>query len=172
MTNDVSTADLTSTAAIQWDIIPIVEALELDKTDKPVGKALTELDNLTARLKGRAYAEIIGDITVSLEPDVAEPKILTVCAIPNSTTATSAPGTRQNMIACGGVTLMALTSVAPVPKQLTLLPGISKILKGADSTATVLIGSPPRIYYMGPSKCILRVSYNVKIHGVDWIKPF
>jgi len=182
MADQVSSSDLTSTSAVTWDEIPVFDVVEIT----PGGRSDQEfatLFNVQARMKGRALGEICAPITLTLASDAGIAAVVFAGAVPATAGQTNAPSNSAQILACGGVVLRANPTTGSSSATLTLLPGVSTLLKGA--TTTILSGAPPHLYFTctaikvsdgsaAPSTSAIRVivSTRIRVSGVDWLRPF
>jgi len=203
MSEQPKSQELTSTAPITWDNgIPVIDVVQVHANSGVSHSILFQaMHNCSARLKGRAYGKI-SDLTITMFSD-PEYAVTGACGIvPTNAGTSSAPTTRAEVIACGGVLFRASPMISQVSGTPKFLPGVSEILKG--ETVALLAGSPPTLYFHATAAHMkdwslptytastlrtstggtvsgssakgtivyFQVSYTLSLSGYDWIKPF
>jgi len=179
--NDVSSSQLTQTAPVSWDTIPVTDVIEILGNGSVFGQEFILMHNCSARMKGRALGKISGDVSVEIFAPADVSAIVAVGVIPQNVGAAHVPGSVGALLACGGVVLRSNPTHGSDTRSLRFLPGISTSLKG--ETTTILTGKPPHIYLVGSARDAagnaatntrlhILVHYNLELSGYDWINPF
>jgi len=176
MTQDgVSSSTLTSTQAVNWDSIPIVDVVKFP-SDKLHDIAFRTLPNCQRRMMGRALAEIDGPVTVKMFGDPTNSNICAIGAVPATSSSVYKPSNLQEVLVCGAAIITNNPYRGASSDTLTFLPGISTRLAG--ETSTPIVGKPPHLYFYAKTNAsaavdiYVQISYKLRLSGIDWLSPY
>jgi len=174
-----SAANLTTTAPVTWDKVPMADVLECPPGLS--GVAFQNLLNCTTRMNGRAMGRI-SNVKFTLMPKPGHIMAACVAYVPQQAGGANAPKDFHHLASLGGCFLHYSPHSMSLSGSPLFMPGVTDLLKGP--TTTILVGGPPHIYvYLEAAdlsgavviqgfKTFVQITYDLELSGYDHIKGF
>jgi len=173
MADQVTSAELTNAASVNFDKIPCTDTLKF-KSGQLMSQTFRNMRVCQQLMWTRALGTVEGSINFTVHPIPGAQLAVAVGIVPEDVDNHYVPASLGQVLACGG----SVWSTANMLRDFTYTfkPGVSRVLKTA--TTDVVAGNPPNIYLLAttdaasPVDVYLSVNYTLSLQGMGYISPF